>query len=225
MPSGRPNFVASSSIWKKNPQKNKQKITHDRMHSQHNRKSTINFSNALEQLGMKRGMRNISEHLPSPPPPNHDTPHRTGHNTKNSVPYYSFANSVCVLLHPTGLWTRKGCETRPTLFRPFPRRQESLTICRRHFKGSTSSSDYKTLRVGPAGVFVPAISDVVRRSSNWANWVRVKRLSQVTQCNDPARPCSWPLEHLPRAKWHQYFYMYLIINLPVVQVLLWEQEW
>ena len=46
----------------------------------------------------------------------------------------------------------KDCETGPTGFRPYPRRLESLTICRCHYKGSTFFSVIvKTLSVGPAG--------------------------------------------------------------------------
>ena len=48
-----------------------------------------------------------------------------------------FATSVRVLLRPTGLWTLKGCETGPPAYRPYPRRLESLTICRCNYKGST----------------------------------------------------------------------------------------
>ena len=39
-------------------------------------------------------------------------------------------NSVWVLLRPTGLWTLKGCETGPTVYRPYPRRLESLNHLR-----------------------------------------------------------------------------------------------
>ena len=41
----------------------------------------------------------------------------------------------------------------PTVYSPYPRRLESLTICGCYYKGSTVPLSYfKTLSVGPAGV-------------------------------------------------------------------------
>ena len=45
------------------------------------------------------------------------------------------------------------CKCCETVFRPYPRRLESLTVCRCHYKGSTFLPLMsKTLSVGPAGV-------------------------------------------------------------------------
>ena len=44
---------------------------------------------------------------------------------------------VIVMKTPT---TNKGCETGPTVYRLYPRRLESLTICRCHYKGSQCTS-------------------------------------------------------------------------------------
>ena len=47
----------------------------------------------------------------------------------------------------------RNCETGPPAYRPYPRRLESLTICRYNYKGSTFLLSYlTTLSVGPVGV-------------------------------------------------------------------------
>ena len=61
------------------------------------------------------------------------------HTTRVFVPY-SFRSVVWVLLRPTRTDKWKCCETWPTVFCPYLRRLESLTICRYHCKGSIFSS-------------------------------------------------------------------------------------
>ena len=47
----------------------------------------------------------------------------------------------------------KVCETGPPVYRPYPRRLESLIICRCHYKDSTFSSVIlRPVSVGPAGI-------------------------------------------------------------------------
>ena len=51
-----------------------------------------------------------------------------------------FTISVWVLLRPLLTITSKMQEKRPTVYSPYPRRPERLTICRCNYKGSTFSS-------------------------------------------------------------------------------------
>ena len=89
---------------------------------------------------------------------------KSDHNTGNYVPY---SCEQCVgSLTSHKVIMNKGCETGPTIYRPYTRRLDSLTICRYYYKGSTISSVIfkKTLSVGPAGVWTRD-----RCSTNWAN--------------------------------------------------------
>ena len=118
----------------------------------------------------RTGLRSHARCHPYPTP----QPVKVGHTTGAYDPY-SFRIVMWVLLRPTRTNQWKCCETGPTGFRPNPRRLESLTICRCHFKGSflpsqlfkdpecwSGNSYLKTLSVGPAGFWN-------RRSPNWAN--------------------------------------------------------
>ena len=63
-------------------------------------------------------------------------PVKVGHTTGVYDPY-SFRIVMGVLLRLTRTNQCKCCETGTTVFCPFPKRLEMLTICRCHYKGST----------------------------------------------------------------------------------------
>ena len=77
---------------------------------------------------------------------------RVGHKTGAHVPC-SFRTAVH--LRPTRTDKFKCCETGPTVFPPYPRRLESLTVCRCHH---FVLSYLKTLSVGLAGVWTHDLS-------------------------------------------------------------------
>ena len=51
-----------------------------------------------------------------------------------------FSNSGGSLTSHRVIYMNKVCETGPPVYRPYPRRLESLIICRCHYKDSTFSS-------------------------------------------------------------------------------------
>ena len=68
------------------------------------------------------------------------SPGKVGDTTEVYVSY-SIRTVVWVLLRPTEPDEWKCYETGPTVFRPYPKRLESLTVCSYHCKDSTFSSD------------------------------------------------------------------------------------
>ena len=86
----------------------------------------------------------------APPHPPHICIRKTA--TAPGSPY-SFRIVRGFFYVPQNYQHSRNCETGPPAYRPYPRRLESLTICRWNYKGSTFLLSYlKTLSVGPVGV-------------------------------------------------------------------------
>ena len=120
--------------------------------------------------GMCTNGTQVPREVPSLPNPQ---PVKVGHTAGVDDPY-SFRIVMWLLLSPTRTNQWKCRETGPTLFRPYPRRLESLTICRCHYKGSTFFwviwIPWVLVRPG----FEPATSRSADRCSpNWANQAAV----------------------------------------------------
>ena len=85
-----------------------------------------------EGIGTNATPRSHARWHPYPNP----QPVKVGHTT-GVYTFNSFRTVVWALLRPSRTDEWNCCETGPTVFRPYPRRSESLTVCRFHYKGGT----------------------------------------------------------------------------------------
>ena len=114
---------------------------------------------------------------------------KVGHTTEVYDPY-SFRIVMWVLLRPTRTNQWKCCETGPTGFRPNPRRLESLTICRCHFKGSFLPSQLfkdpecwsgRVLNPRPPAWQAGALPTELTRRQRLIRWIVIYPVDSVIQ--------------------------------------------
>ena len=141
---------------------------------------------------------------------------RLDHNTGDYVPY-SYRTVSGFFNVPYFLISNKGYETGPPVYSPYPRRLESLTICRCNYKGSTLSSViFKTLSVGPAGVELTTSRMTARCSTNWATgarWLKIKMRSSgfIMESKNPLNSMTLILSHNIMYVWkHLQSYFFLV---------------
>ena len=115
---------------------------------------------------------------PLPPPPPHKRerppPHQTLHRSPNL--YKKWVGS----LTPHSIYICKGCEIGPVVYSPYPRRLESLTVCRCLYKGSTFFSVISRPWVlGQPGFEPMASHSADWHLSNWANLAAVNNKNKM----------------------------------------------
>ena len=71
--------------------------------------------------------------------PIHECESEIDHYTGHYVPTL-YEECVGSLTSHRFITCARACETGPTVYRPYPRRLESQTVCRCYYKGSTFSS-------------------------------------------------------------------------------------
>ena len=84
--------------------------------------------------------------------PSSPTPHSHTKDSPAPESPYSYIIARGFLNVPQNYQHSRNCETGTPAYHPYPRRLESLTICRWNYKGSTFLLSYLKMSVGPVAV-------------------------------------------------------------------------